>query len=280
MSSRLTPVKIPYLSYFQYIPLIFLSITILKPNSSHIYKLLNTNECSSCYLAAAELSYSNLTGSRLSSSNLKDAQLIYTDLSSADLTKANLKNAILVGANLSKADLTGANLQGADLSYANLSQATISLSQIRSTKFVKAIGLDYSLFEENDLTFLVNYYSSINNYHKVYNILSLLLEKNFGDKSDLLLQRSISLLHLGQIELALVDLSTASNILNEVDDPRSAKINLILSNIKSIIAQSNEPKNFSGLGYKALEGINSLSSLGNQFIPSLMPLVRVLYLVI
>ena len=107
-----------------------------------------------------------------------------------------------------------------------------------------------------------------------------MLDKKYGDKSDLLLQRAISLLYLGQIEFALADLSTALKILNETNDSRSTQIDLIHSNIKSITAQSSDPKNFSGLGFKVFEGINSLSSLGSQFIPSLIPLVRMLYLAI
>ena len=147
MSSRLIPKRTIHFSYLQYIPLIFLSVVFTKPIPSHLYQLLNTNECSSCNLASAELSYSNLTGSQLSSSNLKNAQLIYTDLSSADLTKANLENAILVGANLSSADLTGANLQGAIFpmpifqkllsAYRKLGQPSLSMPSVWTTAYLR-----------------------------------------------------------------------------------------------------------------------------------------------
>ena len=174
--------------------------------------------------------------------------------------------------------MTGANLIGADLSYANLSNAIISLTQIRSTKFVNAIGLDFRIFKKNDLIFLVNYYSSVNNYSKVYEILGLLLDEKYVDKTDILLQRAVSLLYLGQIELALVDISNASQRLIGTNDSRSSEINVILNNIQSIISQSKDSSGSSGLGFKAFQGINSLSSLGQKFIPSLLPLVKMLFL--
>lgn len=255
-----------------------MGLSLTKPMPTDIYQLLNTNECLGCNLVSSDLSYSNLTNARLSSANLKNSQLLYANLASADLRNANLENAILVGADLSDTDMTGANLTGADLSYANLSKATISLNQIRSTRFVNAIGLDYSIFETNDLTFLVEYYSSVNSYAKVFNILTILLSEKYSDKPDILMQRAISLLYLGQIELALVDISNASQLLTETNDSRASRINVILNNIQSITSQANDSPSFSGLGFKAFQGINRLSSLGQKLIPSLLPLVKTLIL--
>lgn len=278
MSSRLNSLSSRHLKYFQIVPLLLLSLNISKSAYTHLYQLLESNECISCQLESADLSYSNLKNARLSLSDLQKAQLIYTNLSSADLTNTNLEDAILVGANLSKANMTGANLKDADLSYANLSGATISLSQIRSSNFINAIGLDYSIFEKGDLIFLASQYSSANDYLKVYKVLTVLLNKSDIDKSDILLQRGIALLYIGQINLALKDISNASKLLTDKNDPRSKKIDLILNDIQAIISQANEKNNVSGLGFKAFESINSLSSIGRNFVPSLLPLVRLLFL--
>jgi hypothetical protein len=94
------------------------------------------------WLQEADLSASNLSGTRFNSANLKGAKLADANLSGADLSYADLSGAVLSAANLGGADLTQADLRESDLRGANLRNAKLATATFDNARLGQAIWAD------------------------------------------------------------------------------------------------------------------------------------------
>ena len=108
-------------------------------NESDYKKLGTLGSCPFCQLTEAYLAGANLSNSDLSGTNLERAALAGANLSNANLSNANLEKAGLVMANLSNTTLNWASLIRAYLRYSNLTGANLTRANLTGAELTRAM---------------------------------------------------------------------------------------------------------------------------------------------
>ena len=259
------------------ISILFSTIFITKslanqPNEKDLIKLLKTNACISCKLDHADLAFTDLYGVNLNGSNLEKSILINSILTGADLSFTNLTDANLSGSDLKDVNFTGSQLNGANLTNANMHGSNISRTQLITSRWHQAKGLNMNILHDDDILVLAGYKIRNNELKAAKKNISFILDRS-GDNPSLLVLRASIQLKIGKHESAIDDLKIARNQFERDGDTKNTNIvELVLKNYYSV--KEKEKRKSPGKGYgieflKAIKGIIPLLSpiTKNFFLP-------------
>ena len=131
--------------------------------------------------------------------------MINSILTGADLSFTNLTDANLSGSDLKDVNFTGSQLNGANLTNANMHGSNISRTQLITSRWHQAKGLNMSILHDDDILDLAGYKIRNNELKAAKKDISFILDRS-GDNPSLLVLRASIQLKIGKHESAIDDL--------------------------------------------------------------------------